>query len=102
MTTKVSHRFVTTPPFQRARITVFGRTRDEALETARTVRLDLVNSLPRDCTCWNPLYAGYSNEERSHMADISVTLGLDKEASKEGVERTVVASNARLQGSDSK
>lgn len=77
---KPTHTYQVDGPFERAHITLYGRTDIQAIELARDTRTRLAAELPPDRTCWAPAYQGFSENVGRHAATFRVVLGEDREA----------------------
>lgn len=92
MQSKARHIYERQGPFTRARVTIYGRTEEEAVETAReTVQL-FADRLPSGVNCWAPSYQGYDEERGRHAAEFKIGFGSsDEEATRKQIDGLVEA-----------
>jgi hypothetical protein len=76
-------------PFRRAQVRVYGRTKDAALEAARSLKEELSLTLSKESVCYLPTYKGFDENTRRHYAVVVVAIGGDRAAEEARLERFV-------------
>lgn len=79
MQPKASHTYHQQGPITRARVVVYGRTSQEAVENARRAAQSFADQLPKDVNCWPPTYEGFDPAQDRHAASFRVAFGASEE-----------------------
>lgn len=90
---KATHSYYQRGPITRAKVVVYGRTPDEALEAARKVVAKFTHALPKDANCWAARYVGFDADHKRHSAAFSVGFGITQ---REQIRREIDALVAAL------
>ena len=89
---RASHTYQQTGPFVRARVRVYGRTPDEAVEAGRDAVQRFAAELPRGVNCWAARYEGFDEKAERHAATFVVGFATSEQDSvREQVDRLVQA-----------